>query len=76
MVKRSDKPETVWYNEPMEIKGKGIKAMNRFLQKLVVGGSILSLLLAFCAVPLQRTDARELPVFTREQICERNQWEA
>ena len=50
--------------------------MKQFLQKLVVGGSILSLLLAFCAVPLQRTDARELPVFTKEQICASNQWEA
>ena len=50
--------------------------MKHFLQKLAIGGSILSLLLAFSAVPLHRTDARELPVFTKEQICASNQWEA
>ena len=65
---------TLWKN--CGNKRKGELEMKQFLQKLGVGGSILSLLLAFCAVPLQRTDARELPVFTREQICENNQWEA
>ena len=32
--------------------------MDLFFKKLVVGGGILAMLLAFCAVPLHRTDAR------------------
>ena len=52
--------------------------MDLFFKKLVVGGGILAMLLAFCAVPLHRTDAREMPIFTKEPCktsiyCE---WEA
>lgn len=40
--------------------------MDLFMKKLVVGGGILAMLLAFCAMSLHRTDAREMPVFTKE----------
>lgn len=45
--------------------------MDLFMKKLVVGGGILAMLLAFCAVPLHRTDAREMPVFAKEP-CRRH----
>lgn len=54
----------------LERKGKDAILMDTFLKKLIVGGSILAVLLIPCVTPLHRSEAEELPVFTREQSTE------
>ena len=47
-----------------------VSGLDTFLKKLIIGGSILAVLLIPCVTPLHRSEAEELPVFTREQSTE------